>query len=134
MAVGYEVKETERSYEQQGITGTVTRGAIENCKYPCMILYSTEESQLPKYKLNVLQSMLKASTVIQKTEQSADEVVEDNRNIYLYLTNTVKTVRLGSINPKQVKSIINLFQDCKLEAYLNKDKKLEGQYIYVLSD
>lgn len=130
MEVGYEVQEINRSYEQIGITGTVTRGAIENCMYPCMILYSTAESQLPKYKLNVLQSMLQASKMIQNTDTDG----EKNRNIYLYLTNNEKTVRIGSITPRQVKSIIQLFEGCKLEAYLNENKKLEGQYRYILSE
>jgi hypothetical protein len=124
--VGYEIEEKERDYEQKGITGEVSRGAVELCKFPCIILYSTDEQQLPKYKLSVLSAMMKSNEV-------SKDLTEKN-NIHLYLTNGVKTARLGGVSGRQIKSILSLFEGCRMDAYLNKDKKLEGQYIYVLSD
>ena len=123
MAVGYDVEEKERDFEQKGITGVVSRGAIESCNFPCIILYSTGENVLPKYKLSVLASMLKTSENI---------VIE--KPIYIYLTDMKKVIKLGIIGDQQVKGIYKLFEGNKTDVYLSRDKKLEGKYRYILAE
>jgi hypothetical protein len=120
--VGYEVEEQERSFEQKGITGVVTRGAIEQCQFPCIILATSKESQIPRYKLNVLATMIKNN----------NEVIENP--ISLYLSGGDKIMRLGIIAPRQVKAILDLFKENEKVGYLNKNKKLDGNYLYVLSE
>lgn len=123
MAIGYDVEEKERSYEQAGITGTVTRGAIEKCSFPCIILYSTKESVLPRYKLNVLASMLK----------TGESLVIENP-VSLYLTNNEKVMQLGIVGSNQIKGLYSLFEDNKMDVYLSKDKKLDDKYKYILAE
>lgn len=123
MAIGYDVDEVERNYEQKGITGTVTRGAIEKCSFPCIILYSTDEDSLPRYKLNVLSSMIKTS-----------QNVTINNPIYLYLTNGEKVIKLGIVADNQIKGIYDLFDGNRMDVYLNKDKLLDDKYKYVLAE
>lgn len=123
MAIGYDVEETERSYEQKGITGTVTRGAIEKCNFPCIILYSTTEEALPRYKLNVLSAMIK----------TGENIVID-KPIYLYLTNGAKVIKLGMVSDRQIKGIYDLFEGNKMDVYLNKDRMLNEEYRYILAE
>lgn len=123
MAIGYDVDEVERDYEQKGITGTVTRGAIEKCSFPCIILYSTDKDSLPKYKLSVLSSMIKTS-----------QNITINNPIYLYLTNGEKVIKLGIAADNQIKGIYDLFDGNRMDVYLNKDKLLDDKYKYVLAE
>lgn len=123
MAIGYDVDEVERDYEQKGITGTVTRGAIEKCSFPCIILYSTDKDSLPKYKLSVLSSMIKTS-----------QNITINNPIYLYLTNGEKVIKLGIVADNQIKGIYDLFDGNRMDVYLNKDKLLNDKYKYVLAE
>ena len=123
MAIGYDVDEVERDSEQKGITGTVTRGAIEKCSFPCIILYSTDKDSLPKYKLSVLSSMIKTS-----------QNITINNPIYLYLTNGEKVIKLGIVADNQIKGIYDLFDGNRMDVYLNKDKLLDDKYKYVLAE
>lgn len=118
MSLGYDVHEDDRSFEQEGITGTVTRYATSSLEFPCYIVSAPFE----KYKIQVLRTM------IENHSSSAD-----SEPINLYFREEGSTVGLGKIMPTQVKAFLKLFESNKIEGYLDKDSKLEGDYLYTLS-
>lgn len=118
--VGYDVAEDSRSFEKKGLTGTVMRYTTDDLKFPCYIVSAPFE----KYKLKVLQSMF------QKVESYDEE--ESKLEIHLYFEDEKSCVGFGKIYPRQVKSFLQLFSTNKIVGYYDKDKKLEGDYLFVL--
>ena len=102
MSLGYETYEDNRDFQQEGLTGTVRKYITEDLQFPCYIVNMTEEHNVPKYKIGVLQKMFK--TVDTYDEEEAKLVIS------VYVSNGDKTIRLGQITPKQVKPFLRLFR------------------------
>ena len=120
MSIGYDIEDSNRSFEKKGLTGTVTRYTTDDLKFPCYIVSAPFE----KYKLKVLKSMY------QKVESYDEE--ESRLAIYLYFEEGGKRVGLGKIYPRQVKSFLQLFSTNKIVGFYDKDTVLENDYLYVL--
>lgn len=120
MSVGYDLDEDDRSFEQSGLTGTVTRYTESSMVYPCYIVKAPFET----YKLKVLQSMFH--------KVSFDSEEDGDLAIQLYFESGEQIVGLGKIFPRQVKSFLRLFEGSDIKGYYDENTMLEGDYLYVL--
>lgn len=126
MALGYEVYEDKREFEQKGLTGDVRRYTTTKMSFPCFILCSSDCNTVPSHSIEVLHKMFPTSKIY-------DETLTDSM-IYIYFNHEDTTVKMGAIQPGQVKTFLRLFEGCDIDCYLNADKKLEGMYMYVLAE
>lgn len=126
MALGYDVYEDKREFEQKGLTGNVRRYTTTKMYFPCFILCSSNEKPVPLHSIETLRRMFPTSKIY-------DEVVA-NSLIHIYFNQGEKTAKLGCIQPNQVKTFLRLFDGCDIDCFLNKDKQLTGMYMYVLSN
>ena len=124
MALGYDVYEDKRTFEQEGLTGTVRRYTTEGMQFPCIIILHSETKPIEKYKLDALKQMFKLT-------QAFDE--EAVAGVTIYYSQGNKTVRLGQVTSRQVKAFLNLFANNDLVGYYDADNCLEGDMIYVLA-
>lgn len=126
MALGYEVYEDNRNFEQDGLTGDVKRYVTEKMEFPCYIIVATPDNIVENYKISVLTRMF--ANIKTYNEDDA------NSSISLYFNQGDKTVKLGKIFPKQVKSFLKLFEGNIVDGFYDKDTKLTDDYLYVLSN
>ena len=124
--LGYEVYSDERDFQQEGLTGNVKKYAIDKMSFPCFILVADSEHPVPMYKIKVLKQM--SGSVEIYNESEADMAID------VYFNQDSKTISICKIFPKQVKSFLKLFDKEQVDGYLNRDTKLEGNHLYVLSD
>lgn len=125
MPLGYDSYDDERSFEQEGITGEVTRFPVENEKFPNIILIQDEAKPIPQHRMQVLPSMFACSVPTDGSSASP---------IYIYYSENGKTIHIGRIFPRQVRAFLRLFSGNKVIGNLDKDTPLEGSYLYVLSE
>ena len=118
MSIGYDIEDSNRSFEKKGLTGTVTRYTTDDLKFPCYIVSAPFE----KYKLKVLKSMY----------QKVESYDEEESRLAIYFEEGGKRVGLGKIYPRQVKSFLQLFSTNKIVGFYDKDTVLENDYLYVL--
>lgn len=124
MSIGYDVYEDNRSFEHEGLTGTVKRYVTESMKFPCIIIEYSEDKPIEKYKLEALKQMFKL------TQAFDEDAIE---GVTIYYSQDSKTVRLGQVTPRQVKAFLNLFENNNLVGYYDKDTILVDEKIYVLA-
>jgi hypothetical protein len=127
MALGFDVYEDNRDFSKEGITGTVKRHSIENASYPNIIVEVDDEHPVESYKFQVLKSMLNTSSVF-------DNSVDGNNAIALYFKQSEKVAKIGQIFPQQVKAFLRLFESNNLSGYYSETEKIDGMYLYVLSE
>lgn len=118
--VGYDVEVEKRDFEQEGITGTVSRYSTCNLSYPCFIVRPPFE----KYKINVLRAMFQRNTDYNEDEGSLA--------ISLYFEQGGQLASMGKIFPRQVNSFLKLFEKNDVTGYYTDGKELTGKYLYVL--
>lgn len=116
---------SDRFYKK-GVTGKVTSSVVMDKEYPNLVLYSTKDKPLSKHKLVVLSSLVKNNTDT-LTDEDLDSLIT------LYIKTDSKTVKAGRVLPMQVKSLLSLFEG-NIRGYLNEEKVLEGDYLYILSN
>lgn len=124
MALGYETFEDNRDFKKEGLTGDVKRYVTESMTYPCYII--SLASNIAKYKLDVLKNMFTLSKVYNEELSMS--------SIDIYFDSGEKLIKFGKISSAQVKSFLKLFDSEQIIGYLDKNTKLEGDYLYVLSD
>lgn len=105
--------------EIKGITDVVTKYVYKNMEYPCLCL--NEDIVLPRSKWIVLKKF---------TEQGS----MGDKNISLYLIRKGELLRIGGISPIQVKAVVGVVGMDNMFGFYNKNKKLEGSMLYVLSN
>lgn len=117
--ISFDVSLQKRSYED--VTAKVERYSTENLQYPCIILRNSVKCPIEQYKVSILPKLLGSDSASER--------------VYLYYEDidAKKQARLGTISSTQVKSILRLFRDNDVLAYLEKDKQLVGDYIYILA-
>lgn len=126
MGIGYDSYVDTRNFDQEGITGEVSRFTVEEMLYPNIILIQDKDYPIQEHKIKVLASMF-ACEVTQVDEESAGA-------IFVYYGEAGKLVHIGRVFPRQVKPLLRLFEENKKQGYLSKDKELYGDYLYVLSE
>ena len=124
--LGYDVYEDKRSFEKEGLTGNVKKYTTEKMSFPCFVIVSDEEHKVPLFKIKTIKQM--SSTVDIYNEEEAKMAMD------IYFTDNVKVVSICKIYPRQVKSFLKLFNDNKIDGYYDKDTKLEGDMLYILSN
>lgn len=144
MALGYDVYEEERDYTKEGITGEVTRHRREKLQYPCLIVRSTVEKRLGD---------IHATTLKNYKISEATETDKETGFIHIYVSLEFKETQeegelkleevsgdeapllsFGAIYGRQVKGFLTLFKEFPVYGYLDIDKKLESEYVYILSN
>lgn len=125
MALGYETYEDDRDFKQEGLTGNVRRYTTTKMDFPCYILCSSDENPIKLHSIETLKQMFPNMKVY-------DETIA-NSLIQIYFNKDDKTVKLGAIQPSQVKTFLKLFDGCDIDGFLDKDTKLENMYLYVLA-
>lgn len=127
MALGYApYDDSKRSFEQEGLTGQVRRYTTTSMEFPCLIICSTPEKPVRRHSLDALRMMFPKSRMY-------DEDVA-NSMIHIYFNQGEQTAKLGLIQSNQVKTFLRLFANNDIDGYLEADKKLDGMYLYILSD
>lgn len=127
MPLGYETyDDSQRSFDQDGLTGEVRRYVTTNMEFPCFIICSTQEKPVRMYSLETLKLMFPKAKLY-------DESVASSM-ISVYFNQGDKTAKLGLIQPNQVKTFLRLFKDNEVDCYMSRDQKLDGMYKYVLAE
>lgn len=114
--VGYEGYEDTRTFDKD-------KDYLEGFFYPCIIL-DLAGADVPKSRMQTLKSMIDGSSV------DTNITVEP---VNLYFKTESKTVLVGKLQARQIKSFMKLFDSVPKVGYLTADKQLEGDMIYVLS-
>lgn len=114
---GYEVYEDKRTFDKD-------KDYLEGYSYPCMIVSISADVPIPKSRMQTLKSMLNSATV--DTNITTEPV-------NLYFKSSDKTMLIGKLQARQVKSFLKLFEGVNIVGYLTSDQKLEGDFLYVLS-
>jgi len=127
---GYDVHEDKRSFEKQGITGRITQYNTEANLYPQFCIMTTKENTMSMFQSLALKGMFETTTITDNILMEEDR----NMGIYVYINVDDKKLRLGKIQPRQVKAFLKLFEANTIMGYLNEETLLEGDMLYVLSD
>lgn len=126
MSLGYDVYDSDRSFEQKGITGDIQRYSREEMHYPCYIIRSEDDNKVGMHQITVLKNMF--NTMVAYESGSVDN------SIYIYFKQGGTTIKLGKIIPKQVKAFLRLFENNYVDCFLAEGKELIGVYKYALSE
>lgn len=114
--VGYAGYEDTRTFDKD-------KDYLEGFFYPCIIL-NLAGADVPKSRMQTLKSMIEGSSV------DTNITVEP---VNLYFQTESKTVLVGKLQARQIKSFMKLFDSVPKVGYLTADKRLDGDMIYVLS-
>ena len=123
MKLGYDIEESERTFEK---SGDVKRYTTENMKFPCFIICSDDEHPVEIFKIKLLQQMSSSSMAYN------DERAESCINIYF--SDGQRAATITKLFSNQVKSFLQMFENCKIEGYYTDGTKLEGDMVYVLAE
>lgn len=122
MDLGYEVSEDKRSFESKAIS----RHTNARFEYPCLIVTNTAEAPVRKYMLDVHKKM------------SVKPVGFDESSlgllIHLYINQDSKLLKLGTMQPNQVKSFLRLFEGVQISGWYDEDTELVGDMLYALAE
>ena len=124
--LGYDTFEDDRTFIQDGITGEVRRYTTANMQFPCFVILNNDAKPVKSHSIDTLQRMFPVSKVY--TGDDMSEIIN------IYFNQDDKTVRLGSINQTQVKTFLRLFENNDIDGYIDENTKLNGMYLYVLSN
>lgn len=125
MALGYDVYDDNRDFEQSGLTGEVRRYTTSKMSFPCFVIVTTEDKPVQMYKISVLQKMFATSQ-----DYDADNA---DMSVNVYFAEGEQVAHLGRILANQVKPFLRLFEENNVVGYLDKDTPLVDDYRYVLS-
>lgn len=101
----------------RGVTDTVSKFVYTNLSYPCICL--KEDIKLPKHKWVVISKLVKHGV--------------QNKNISVYLARGGSLFKAGALSGVQIKAFIDIIGINNLVGYYEKDRKLVGDRLYVLS-
>lgn len=101
----------------RGITDEVSKFVFTNVEYPFICLNA--DIMLPQHKWVVISKLVKQGAV--------------SKNIAFYMIRGGELYKAGSLSGIQIKSFIDIVGIENLFGYHNKDIRLEGDKLYVLS-
>lgn len=114
---GEEHNEEDAVRDIKGLTDTVSKFVYSSMDFPCICL--KEDTKLPKHKWLIISKLVK---------QGAED-----KNISVYMFRGGEMFKAGSLSGLQIKAFIDIIGIDNLFGYYNKDKKLDGDKLYVLS-
>ena len=123
--LGYEVKEENRDFEVDGLTGNVRRYVSEDITYPCFIIELGSDSTISEAQASVLKKMTEAS--------DSYDVESEMKPIQVYISEGEKLISFTKVFPLQVRAFLSLTSNAKVIGYVDKDTMLEGNMLYVLA-
>jgi hypothetical protein len=101
----------------KGLTDTVSKYVYSNMEFPCICL--KEDIKLPRHKWVIISKLVKQGS--------------SDKNISIYMLRGGEVFKAGTLSGLQVKAFIDIIGLDNLFGYFNKDKKLTGDRLYVLS-
>lgn len=110
--------EEESVRDIKGITDTVTKYVYDNLNFPNICL--NEDLKLPKSKWLLISKLVK---------QGAED-----KNISVYILRNGEMFKAGCLAGSQVIPFIDVVGIDNLHGYYTKDKRLEGDRLYILSN
>lgn len=129
-SLGFDAVEEERDFSKQGITGKVGQFNIEQNQYPQFCIEIDAGGRLDYFQTTALSGMFNTTSTIESILSEEDK----DLGIFIYCSAGDKKIRLGKIQPRQVKAFLKLFESNRVIGFLDKDKRLEGDMLYVLSE
>ena len=119
MALGYDVYEDDRDFEQEGITGEVKKFVKGTMQYPCLILEETAEKRLNLFSLQTAQEMFT------KPEGLYDESDID-RIVFVYIRLLDgHLISFNSIDSMKVNAFCKLFEGYNITGRMYVDGEIE---------
>lgn len=112
-----EESEKEEIREVRGITDTVSRFVYSDMDFPCICL--KDDLKLPKHKWMLISTLVKQGNI--------------SKTIPVYLIRNGDLFKVGALSTVQIKSFIDVVGLDNMFGFYNKDKKLEGDRLYILS-
>lgn len=112
-----EENEQEEVKDIRGITDEVSKYVYSGMQFPCVCLNA--DITLPKHKWVIISKLVKQGAV--------------EKDIGVYMIRNGELFKAGSLSGIQVKAFIDIVGLENIFGYYNKETKLEGDKIYVLS-
>lgn len=112
-----EKADDEEVKDIKGVTDEVSKYVFSDIQYPSICL--KEDIKLPKYKWVAISKLVKQGSV--------------NKNISFYLIRNNEVLKAGALAGIQIKAFIDIVGIENLFGFYKKDKKLEGDRLYILS-
>ncbi len=122
-----EVFEDKRSFEQEGITGSITRYTTTTFEYPCIIITHTAEHPIMRFQVEALKRIM-------QTNSSFGELKTDEQFVTVYIQMQDVTTKYGKVSTKQMRLLLSTFEKNKLVGYYSDGRILEDFMVYVLAD
>lgn len=101
----------------RGITDEVSEFVYSDMSFPCICLKA--DIKLPRHKWLIISKLVKQGTV--------------SKDISVYMVRNGELFKAGALTGAQIKSFIDIIGLENMYGYHNKDKKLVGDKLYVLS-
>lgn len=115
-----------RSFDVDGITGSVSKYIKEDVSYPYFVLEATEECPVPLNRLQVLPNLFGTTQIVSGISTATP--------VTIYYKAEGKVIKLGKLAARQVKSFLRLFEGNIIRGMYDASTPLEGDMLYVLSD
>lgn len=129
-SLGYDLPSKERNYDKDGISGIVNQFNTEHNQYPQYCILSEDGRTMDAFQCSALKGMFDTTNITENIMSDEDK----DMGIFVYLEASNKKMRLGKIQPRQVKAFLKLFEGSRVVGYLDSKTKLEGDLLYVLSE
>lgn len=113
-----EENEQEEIKDIRGVTDEVSKYVYSDMQFPCLCLNA--DIKLPKHKWIVISKLVKQGTV--------------DKDIAVYMIRNGELFKAGSLSGIQVKAFIDIIGLDNIFGYYNKEVKLTGDKVYVLSN
>lgn len=131
MQSGFNIVERDASeYSIKGFSGEVTRYAQESgVSYPYFMLYGP----VAMYKLSLLKEMFERTLAdsVDNASGNVTEQLDTAKPITVYYNQSGTVLKLGKLQPRQVKIFLSLFKEEKIQGALSAEKNdLPRQYLY----
>lgn len=128
--LGYDVVEVKRNFEKEGISGEVGQFNVEHNQYPQYCISPENGATMDHFQSTALKGMFDTTNITEGIMSDEDK----DMGIFIYIEVNNKKMRLGKIQPRQVKAFLKLFDSSRVIGYLDANTKLEGDLLYVLSE
>lgn len=125
--MNYEDSYTDnRTFDVDGISGSVSKYVKEDVSYPYFLLEATEECPVPLNRLQVLPNLFGTTQIVSGISTASP--------VTIYYKAEGKVIKLGKLAARQVKSFLRLFEGNKVTGMYDEKTPLAGDNLYVLSD
>lgn len=112
-----------------GLTDKVTTRVEYGNSYPCLNILMDEN--VPRYKLQALSRLVKTGVSVDDDELEVE--YDASQEVYVALKTERQYSVIGKVLPEQVKTLMSILIDTRLELELSKGVFKDPIYAYALS-